>query len=90
MANVKVTVANPQNLNDAEDQVYSNYGSLPLAAIKKSFEKTLVVAPEVGNFPHMGGNNKPVIIVSIEMTNDEDNAGIGISEVIRRYTEWGS
>ena len=49
-----------------------------------------VSTPEVGNFPHMGGNSKPVKINKIVATRAEDNAGMDIANVIERYNDWGS
>ena len=51
--------------------------------------KECVLAPEIGNFPHMSGTNNPVKITSISSTRNDDNAGMDIKEVISRYNDWG-
>ena len=87
---IRITVSNPQNLNDAEDQVYTNYNGLSTVEIIEALGNDCVLAPEVGNFPHMGGHNKPVKITGIVATLAEDNAGLDIANVIERYKDWGS
>ena len=89
MKNIRIVVANPQKLEETEAQIYANYKRLTVEEIAKGFGKECVLAPEIGNFPHMGGHNKPVQIVGIFATHSEDNAGLDISSVIRKYQDWG-
>ena len=87
--NIKIRISNPQDWRDVEEQVYTNYDGLAVEEISKIFRVGSVLAPEVGNFPHMGGHNKPVKITGLVATLDEDNAGLDIANVIERYKDWG-
>lgn len=87
--NMLICTANTQNLKDVECQVYSNYQCLTLSEIHNILGKECVLAPEIGNFPHMSGTNNPVKITSISSTRNDDNAGMDIKEVISRYNDWG-
>jgi hypothetical protein len=89
-ANIKIWVNSPQNSGDTEAQTYTNYNGLTLLEVKRAFGNECVLAPELGNFPHIGGNNKPVRIAGINGTRSEDNAGMDISVVIERYKNWCS
>ena len=89
-ANIKIWVSSPQNLEDTEEQVYTNYNGLTVEHINSVFGKECVLHPVVGNFPQMGGSNKPVRIVKIFPTRSEDNAGMDIAIVLERYKDWGS
>ena len=87
--NIKIRVSNPLDLRDMKEQVYTNYGGLTLEAILKDLSMGVVLPPEVGNFPPVGGHNKYVKITGVVDTFDEDNAGLDIANVIERYTGWG-
>lgn len=82
--NIKLWVANTENSEDTESQIYTNYQGLTVSHIHDVLGNS-AINPEIGNFPHMSGDNNPVLIADISATNDEDNAGLDINEVLSRF-----
>lgn len=87
MKNIRITVSSVDDTDIREAQVYSNYGGITTGTISLMVGKGKTMPPEIGNFPHVSGHNQPVKILHVEPTDDEDNAGVDVSEILERYKE---
>ncbi|MBD1389478.1 hypothetical protein IC617_08565 [Neiella sp. HB171785] len=79
---------------EEEAQVYSNHTNIPLHTIQQAL-KGQIIDPIIGNFPHVAGRDapslehehgkgRPVRIFKVGLTNDEDNTGIDVSEILNK------
>lgn len=85
MANIKLRIANFFNLEECEDQIYSNKTGLTTSQIKEKFNVVgSMVKPDIGNFPHMSGENASVVITKVYKEDRDNNTGIDISDILEK------
>ncbi len=81
----EITVNIQLTICDAEDQVYTNNQHVTVENIRNAIMGSKL-KPCVGNFPHMNGDFQLVEITHVISTYRDDNAGLDISDVIKRIT----